>query len=180
MPRSHKPRKRFDPRRHPVDRDPIELAMNQIATLQPSQRATLKKTAEDAFDAFRRGHGSAELWAHLADALNMGEAMATLNLANDHGHKFTDAQIALGRVHQRHAAGGNYTLRGDEIAALDDALFIYGVQLDVCSKGEWLAAIDRVSNRVRSACAGNAAPGTQVLKAPAAPLASLGAAGARP
>lgn len=163
MPRSHKPRKRFDPRRHPIDVNPPELAFGQAALLHPSQRVDIVRKAAGAFEAFRTGAGSAYAWGDLADALNIAEALAKRNLANDHAHKFSAGQEALAAVIARKAGGGSYTLKPAELTALRDALDIYEIQLEVCSTREYLEAFDEVQRRTAAAIRGSAGPDTHIV-----------------
>ena len=163
MPRSQKPRKRFNPKRHPVDVNPAELAFGQAALLHPSQRTAIIGKATGAYEAFRTGGGSAYLWGDLADALNIAEALARRNLANDHAHKFSAGQAALSAVIARKADGGSFTLRPAELVALRDALDIYEIQLEVCSTREYLEAFDEVKRRTAGALQGSVGADTHVV-----------------
>lgn len=173
---SRKRCRRYRPRA--VDVDPIGLAMTMAALLTPEQRAPLERASVEGFAAFRLGHGTAALWADLADAMNVAEALAEIGIASDHADTFAAAQAAPAAVWTRHAAGGSWTLRAAEITALDDAVFIHGVQLQHCSQREMADAITTVRNRVRGAMAGHPPAGAMVLGriGGAAPSASAGGA----
>lgn len=160
MPRSHKPRKRYVPKR--MDANPVELVISGISLLMPHQVDELTAPTRAAFAAFRAGHGTADAWDDLADALNVAEALARLNIANDHGHTIEAAQAALAAVHARYQQRRSFTLYPAEITALDDALFIHGVQLRHCSQAEALRAISDVKERTAQALGGNASPTTHV------------------
>lgn len=154
MPRSHKPRKRYVPKR--IDHDPVDLAMSGAALLQPHQRGQLLHPALLAFQALRTGQGTEQAWRQMADAANLAEALAERGIANDHEAKFEAAQITLADLHARVRTTGRWTLRGPEITALQDALEIYEIQLERASQREVDNAISTVRQRIGQALAGNA------------------------
>lgn len=162
MSRSIKPRKAYRARR--VDGDPVGLAMAMAAKLDPLQLPGMLAGMQARLDAFRTGHGNAEHWAALADALNVAEAMTSLNIASDHIETFERGQQALAAVHGRaHGTLQSWTLRGPELQALDYALFVHSVQLRHCSQGELQQAVNRVRRRVAQDLVGNAGRGVVVL-----------------
>ena len=63
-----------------VDLDPVGLALSRVSKLIAEQRAPLERAATHAFEEFRAGRGTAELWADLADCLNVAEALAQADL----------------------------------------------------------------------------------------------------
>lgn len=160
MPRNRQPRKIYRARAARVDA--IQHAIDRVATLSDEQRAALGGPMQRAFEAFRAGQGNANAWADLADAMNVGEALAELSIAANLNTYFSQAQAALAAVHARHAGTGSWTLRGPEITALDDAVWAATVQLQHCSQGEMHDAITTVKRRMAAALAGSAAPGTTV------------------
>ncbi len=163
MPRSHKPRKRYIPKR--IDCDPIDLAISRATVLTIGQRTLLTAPMHKSLEAFRTGKATRHDWANLADAMNVAEQLSALHIASDHGETWERAQATLAAVHDRVAAGGSFTLRGPELSALDDAVFVHGVQLEHCSQAELEQAILRVKRRVEGALQGNVGPGTRVLNA---------------
>ena len=164
MPRHHtKPRRKaYRPGR--VDGDPVSLAMRMAAKLDAAQLPGLLDRLQARLEAFRTGHGNAEHWAALADSLNVAEGLAQLHIASDHQDTFDRGQQALAAVHGRaHGPRKSWTLRGPELQALDDALFVHGVQLQHCSQGELQQAVTNVQRRVAQALAGNAGRNVTVL-----------------
>lgn len=141
---------------------PLEIAMHRAATLTPDERREVLAPSQAAFDAFRRGMGTDAHWARLVDAINVGLELTRRQIASDHGPTFDAAGQALTAAFERHQLSGSWTLRGPEIAALDDALFVHQIQLDHASRGELGAAVTRVINRTKAALQGNAGPGTTV------------------
>jgi hypothetical protein len=160
MPRSHKPRKRYVPKH--VRLDSHLHAMDRVATLLPAQRQDLGGPLQRAFEAFRAGQGNPQHWCDLADGLNVGEVLCELQIGTNLADRFVQAQQALAAVHARHAQRGSWTLRAAEIAALDDAVWCAGIQLQHCSQGEIADAIGTVKRRTVGALAGNIAAGTTV------------------
>ena len=153
----------------PDDASTIEIAMHRAALLPQHERDLLLKPVRAAFEAFRLGQGSEDHWMRLVDAMNVAEQLAKRKIASDHTATFEAAQLALTAVHDRHTAGGSWTLRGTEIAALELGCFVFKVQLDSCSRGELAFAVRDVINVVSQALAGNASPHARVC-IPAGPL----------
>lgn len=160
MPRSHKPRKRYVPKA--IRPDAHLHAIDRVATLLDTQRQDLATPMQAAFDDFRTGHGTARAWCTLADALNVGEVLTELQIGTNLRGHFAQAQAALAAVHGRQSAGGTWTLRGPEIATLDDAVWAAKVQLDHCSQGELADAINTVKRRARGALSGGLSADTTV------------------
>ena len=160
MPTSHKPRKRYTPQA--VRLDAHLHAIDRVATLLDTQRQDLATPMQEAFDAFRTGHGTAAAWCTLADALNVGEVLTELSIGSNLRGHFAQAQAALAAVHARKTGGGTWTLRGLEIAMLDDAVWAAKVQLDHCSQGELTDAVNTVKRRARGALTGGLSADTTV------------------
>lgn len=161
MPRSHRPRKRYVPKR--VDWDPMDLASSRAALLTVRQRADLTTPIQQSLRKLKTGTGTMAEWCNLADALNVAERLCDLGIANDHRHCVLNGQAALAALHARHAQRGTWTMRGDEVLALEGnntelgAVEVHAIQLQHCSQGELAEAITRAVTAVRQALAGNAA-----------------------
>jgi hypothetical protein len=162
MPQSKRPRKSYKPRR--IDADPVGLAIGCVSLLTPRQRRSLMDPALLALDLMRQGRGTWDAWRALADVGNVAEALAEDGIARNLLEQIEDGQEALSRVHDAVASGGSWTLRGPEIAALDDLVWVHGVQLDHASQGEVASAIRRVRDRIAGARAGNVGRGVTVLQ----------------
>jgi hypothetical protein len=164
MSRNSKPRKAYRPGR--LDHDPVSLAMTMAAKLDATQLPGMLDRIQARLDAFRTGAGNSEHWAALADSLNVAEGLAELGIAGDHRETFERGQQALAAVHGRaHGPRKSWTLRGPELQALDDALFVHSVQLQHCSQGELHKAVATVRRRMQQALKGNAGRGATVLQA---------------
>lgn len=185
MPRSHRPRKRYVPKR--IDHDPVELAISGAALLHASQRASLIDPLRGAFEALRTGRGTQDAWRAMADALNVAEQLAMQGIASDHAELILRAQAALAALHARRQAGGSWTLRAPELDALRDAAEIHEIQLEHATQAETGRAITAARRRVQQALVGNAprdaivcigALGTAPATGASATSGALGAPGA--
>jgi hypothetical protein len=160
MPRSKKPRKRYVPR--PVDPDPVDLAISRAALVPQAGAEQLNSITRTAWQRLRTGQGTGADWCYIADAINVAERLVQLRIATDRAAEIDAAQEAMANLHARHAERGSWTLRGPEIAAIDAALEIHEVQLQLCTQGELQAAIHTVKRRIAAALAGNASPSARV------------------
>lgn len=160
MPRSHRPRKRYVPKH--VDLDPANAAIARAALIPPHIRQQFTQPLQQAFQALRMGQGNWDAWRTVADALNVSERLAALAIARDHTDEIEAAQAALAALFDRHQATRSWTLRGPEIAALEQAVTIHKIQLDYATQGELYEAIDTVRRCVGQALAGNVSPSAKV------------------
>lgn len=151
---------------HPLV-NPIELAIHRACKLSAEQRVDLITPARHALQTLAEGRGSVAVWQQFADVLNLAEALCELRIANNLASTIEQAQAALAALMGRVKAGRGWTLYGPEISALREGVWLYGVQLDHCSAGEHLRAIEIVTNRIRGVLAGNASPRATVHQAPA-------------
>jgi len=160
---SRRARTRFDRR---VILNPIAVAIDQARKLHQVDRQNLQRIVEHAQHAFRTGRDCATQWVVLADALNTAEALARIGIASDADsrERIDGAQRVLADVHQRQAQRGTWALRGPELQALDDGLWVARIQLEHCSLGEFDRARRDAAERVRQARAGNAPAGALVVE----------------
>lgn len=162
MASNKKPRKHYRPR--PVVADPVELAICSVARVPAWKQQEIMAEIAACMEQMRMGKGTQDTWARLGGHLNVAEALAARGIANDQVACIESAQSALAAVHGRaHGLRHSWTLRGPEIAALDEAIFISGVQLKYCSQGELAAASAEVLRRTDQALRGNAGAGVAVL-----------------
>jgi hypothetical protein len=162
MPGTRKPRKRYRPADRRMDHDPISLAASQAALLSiPEQTATLAK-ARSGFDALRAGNGSVSAWQSVADGLNLAEMLVKLRIGSNLGPDIRAGQLAMAALMHQVKAGGGWTMRGPQLATIDNALDLYRVQLSLCSRGELREAHAMVRSRIRAALAGHRESGVTV------------------
>ncbi len=152
-------------KRRPVYINATAMAIESARKLRPEARTELQHIISGAFDEFRAGRDCANHWRTMADALNTAEMLSKAGIASDAESKarIDDAMRVLAAVYERAAARGSWTLRGRELQALDDGLFIARIQLEHCSLGEFERARKQVAQRIRQARAGNVPAGAHVV-----------------
>jgi hypothetical protein len=136
--------------------DTIALAMHGARKFTEPRRREMLRPGLEALADLRSGRGGVRAWQHLADALNLAEALAELRIAGNLTAQIDAAQQALAALMKRVHAGAGWTLSAAESRALDDGLWVYGVQLDHCSTSEHRRAVRTVHNRIYQAARGNA------------------------
>lgn len=161
MPSNSAPRKAYRPRS--IDPDPMGLAMTQVALLLPQQKDPLIATCKEAIHRMQFGGADQKDWGALADSLNVAEMLCTMAIASDHLETFANGLQALANVWLRHKTNHSWTLRGPELTAIDDALFVHYIQLNHCSQGEMAKALAAVRRKSQQARAGNVGPGVTVF-----------------
>lgn len=151
-------RKRSTYRPRPVLANPVALSIELAGKLPLEDQAKLKAIVRQAYEGLRTGTAPAAAWVQLADALNIGEQLAALGICSDDASRdrIAGGQRALSCLHQRHAQIRSWTLRADELRAIDEAVWIHGIQLEHCSKGEFEVAHRRATNALQQARLGNA------------------------
>jgi hypothetical protein len=95
--------------------NPITVAMDSITTLTLVQISTAMQPAEQAVRVLQFGNFGTASWRALADAFNIAEALAELNLANDHADKFSAAQDALGELAERYMIRKTWIAKAPEL-----------------------------------------------------------------
>lgn len=143
----------------------IQRAIISVAKLPNGDVVRVKAMLSQALRDFSQASQCSHNWAVMADALNVAEALSDQRIASDDNSRrmIRAAMEALAAVRTRFDAGGSWTLRATELQALDDGLFIHGVQLEHCCYREYEAALTRAKNVCAQALAGNAPPGVLVL-----------------
>lgn len=143
----------------------VERAINAARKLHADDVALLKQAMRTALDEFCQAKRPAAHWNTMADAINLASALADERICSDEGSraKLAAAEQVLADVARRAVARDCWTLRAAERQALDDGLWLHGVQLEHCSLGEYTRAYERTVNVISQALAGNAAPGTVVI-----------------
>ena len=145
---SRRARTRFDRR---VIVNPVAVAIEGAQRLRPEVRADIQRIVDQALARFRSGDDCHAQWRNMADALNTAEALARIGIASDDDSRdrINDAQQVLGDVFERQAQRGSWTLRGPELQALDDGLWVARIQLDHCSLREFEDARRDAAERIR-------------------------------
>lgn len=149
----------------PIYANAFVRAIEGARTIPSEKVESTKRCMLHAFTAFGQGMACADHWATMADALNVAEALAEINICSDDAsrERIASGQQVLAAVADRSSANGSWTLYPAERQQLDDALWTHGVQLGFCSLSEYETAVIQVQRRVAGALAGNVAPGTRVI-----------------
>lgn len=151
-------------KRMPTFATPFDIAVARASTLSPDEVAANVQPAQHALDEFKAGRGSIEHWRTLVDAMNVGEALAERHrIASNLVEKNRAGQEALAAVYSRQRV--SWTLRGTEIAALTDAVWLWGVQVGFASNGELDAARTYVATRSEQWRKGGSTSGIRILGA---------------
>jgi len=163
MSRRARARKAYHPK--PVHLNSVLRAIEGAARLPADQVATISADLTTALDHFSAGQDCPRLWCAMADAINVAESLADLNICSDDSsrQRIADAHAALSAVHMRHTTRG-WTLYPAERNALADGLWLHSVQLQHASFREYEAAIADTTRRISQARAGNAPRGAIVLQ----------------
>jgi len=157
-------RKAYTPK--PVHLNAIERAITGAALLPAAEVASVKTNMALSLLTFGRGIACPQHWVSMADALNMAESLAAGRICSDEASraKIVAGQEALAAVMLRHNAGKSWTLYAAEHTALQDALWLHGVQLDHASHTEYEQALEHTRHRIAAARAGNAPRGAIVIE----------------
>lgn len=153
MGRTKKPRKAY--RLGRVDPDPVDLAISRASKLRLVQRLDLMRPLRKAFDGLRMGTGGWAAWASVADGLNVAEELSLLGIASDRTGEIVAAQLALKSLHERVQQRGTWTMRAEEITAIEWAIDLHDIQLQHASQGEVERAIETVKRTRLQVLKGN-------------------------
>lgn len=139
--------KKYTPRE--VLADPVSWAVAG-AYLMPTEKINLIQAPVDAAVLLlKQGRALRDDWNVVANALNLAEALAGLQV----GHNLT-AEIAAGQGAllgiARRMIGGSATWYAAELAAVDEAIFVYRAQMKVSTQGDFSRACERVKVLHRS------------------------------
>jgi hypothetical protein len=129
--------------------DPVSWAVAG-SHLMPTEKLDLIQAPVDAaVTVLKQGRALRDDWNVVANALNLAEALAGLQV----GHNLT-AEIAAGQDAllsiARRMIGGSATCYASELAAVDEAVFVYRAQMKVCTQGDFSRACKRVKVLHRS------------------------------
>ena len=164
MPRSHKPRRRYVPKRHGIDDTAAFSAMRRAADQQRTARATAstERLARDqvrdlaigyhgALEAVRTGRGTQADTSTLAIASNVALMLCEQGLGEDWIDKVREAQDACVTLEHRRQRIGRVVASGTELQRLTALLDLHDAQLesDDCTEGPVMRALREIERRVR-------------------------------
>jgi len=158
MPRSHKPRKRYVPKRA----DHFAIAGNTIvrartrqctAPLDDTQLRDLAIGYHGALDSMRRGAATGDDFTTLALGANVALVLCELGLGEEWIDKVKQGQDALVCLQARSAKlRGRYVLTGGELQALQAMLELHDAQLASpdCTQGMLSACLVEITRRMHA------------------------------
>lgn len=162
-----KPRKAYRPK--PITLDPFRRALARQAVLTGDEKGVVMREARPAFERLRQGKADKQDWSYLADAANVGEALARIGICSDDESRglFQSMQFALKDIAERVNSRGTWTTRASELAAVEAGLDRHQIQLDFCSLNELRLAVAAVEKDARAAREGRKTSVTIIEAVPA-------------
>jgi hypothetical protein len=140
--------KKYKPRE--IQLDPVSWAIAGAHLFPTETIAATFKPIEDAILLLKQGRATREDWNVPCQALNIAEALAAMGIGPNLLPEIASGQSALVSIAQRMIGTGKATCYGAELAAIDEALTMYRVQMKVCTQGEFSRALARVKELHRS------------------------------
>jgi hypothetical protein len=140
--------KKYRPRE--IQTDAISWAVAGVHTFPAETIATTFKPIGEAILLLKKGQATREDWNVPCQSLNIAEALAGLKIGPNLMPQIRAGQEALSKIAQRMIGTGKATCYGAELAAIDEALVMYRVQMKVCTQAEFSRAVNRVKELHRS------------------------------
>lgn len=153
MSKNKKPRKAYRPK--PANPRAHEYAMLMASLMPAEDRQLVLMAGTLARDAILRQTAPEDQWRELVDVFNTAEALSTGGICSDDETRTVvqAAQQVLSDLWSRR--GASWTLRAEEVAALDEALERFSIQVSLCTLGEYINARHTVKTLVYQAERGN-------------------------
>lgn len=129
----------------------IQIALNNVSAVKDagSANTTMRLVGHQAMDSLRRGQGERSHLQSMIEVANIAETLARLhNLGADWMPEIHEAQECIHAIATRGADLGRYTLKANEIKALNLLLEIHDAQLDACSVQTLGKAVEYIRQRI--------------------------------
>lgn len=140
--------------------------------LTPNERVTELAPGKEALAAISHAAESGDsisfgltAWQALTDIANLSWQLSSIPIAATLAQQTLDEMLVASRL-----SAGRWVAGRSQVPPLKQLLWVFDVQLQLCSRGELDGAKARVRNMARQALAGHAPPGVLVHEA-AAPVA---------
>ena len=144
-------RSKYKPRQQLLN--PVQWVLSGFQPMRENQHAMgLKIKNHQAMFDMLHGDANRDTVDLLIAAMNMAEALATVNYDKLGGHllrEIDEAQNALHAMGKRSLARGVFRFTGPELVAMNTGMDIHDQQLDTCNIAELERAIDLVVKTVR-------------------------------
>lgn len=144
-------RSKYKPRQ--VLLNPVQWVLSGFQPMRENQHAIeLKIKNHHAMFDMTQGEGNRDTVDLLIAAMNMAEALATINPDKLGGHldaEIRAAQDALHSMGKRSLAKGVFRFTGPELQAMNTGMDIHDQQLDTCNIAELDAAVQLVFKTIK-------------------------------
>ena len=145
-------RSKYKPRQQLLN--PVQWVLSGFQPMRENPHAMgLKIKNHQAMFDMLHGDANRDTADLLIAAMNMAEALATVNYDKLGGHllrEIDDAQNALHAMGKRSLARGVFRFTGPELQAMNTGMEIHDQQLDTCNIAELEQAIDLVASHIRN------------------------------
>lgn len=144
-------KKRSSYRPKPIQKDPMAWVMSGMKSLKNVEGEAVKLKIKNhvAMCNLRDGTANRDTIDVLIAALNITEALASLDVGRDYLHDIRAGMDALHDIAARGLSAGGFKASVPELMALNLAMDIHDAQLDACTVKELEDAIHRVVQLVR-------------------------------
>lgn len=126
----------------------IHIALNNVSMVKDAgaDNTLMRLVGHEAMDSLRRGQGERGHLQSMIEVANIAETLARMHsLGTDWLPEIHEAQTCIHAIAERGAQLGRYTLKANEIKALNLLLEIHDVQLDACS----IQTLGKATNYIR-------------------------------
>jgi len=138
--------KKYRPRE--VRGNALDWAIAGVHTFPVETQRDIMKVAMNGFNKLREGIASRDDWNLVCQALNVGEALCELHIGDNLIDDFHRGHEALHQIALRMLSGKSSTCYAHELAAINEALEMHKIQLQLCTQAEFSRAIVRVTNLI--------------------------------
>jgi len=145
--------------------NPVDYAIDGARKLDQIHRDKIRKIIENAWAGLLNRENCGPSWADLAHASNMGEQLSNLGICSDADskNKTWQAQSILAMLAEYASDWQSMVIEDQSQKEMEDAIFIWRIQLDFCSVSEFEKARKAVIQKTEQARKGNFAGSTKIV-----------------
>lgn len=129
----------------------MNIALENVSLVKNAGSANtlMRLVGHEAMDSLRRGEGSRGHLQSMIEVANVSETLARMhNLGPDWLPEIHEAQECIHALAVRGAEMGRYTLKANELKAMNLLLEIHDAQLDACSVQTLGKAVEYIRQRM--------------------------------
>lgn len=142
MPRSKKPKKAY--RQKGVIRDPVSFVIKGIKPADPDAQLRAKLNLHGAMVNLTQGRGTKIDWQEVANALNVGLALAEMGYGKEFVPDLVKAQGAMALLRDRGKATGRFVFKAEEMSAVNTGIDLHDQQIELAPIADFERAIRAV------------------------------------